>query len=78
MGLFDDENIKQMTENFLSFKGFDIKTEAGVKNAIEWLKKAKGNDMFYNEASGIPEQDAFDQVVGEMRRNTMLEYLKKK
>ena len=78
MGLLDDDNIKQMTEDFLSFKGFDLGTDTGVKKAIKWLEQADGNDMFYRESSGIPEEDAFDSMVGEMRRSTMLEYLKRK
>ena len=68
---------KRMTEDFMAFKGFDINTASGRRKAISWLEKAEGNDMFFSSAEGWTEdQLAFDNIIGEMRRGTMLEYLK--
>ncbi len=55
MDLFD---IKQMTESFMEFKGFDIRTEKGRKEAIKWLEKTDGIDMFYTDAPDYNEGEA--------------------
>lgn len=73
MDLFD---IKQMTESFMEFKGFDIRTEKGRKEAIKWLEKTDGIDMFYTDAQDYNEgEDLFDKTIGAMRKSMMLEYL---
>lgn len=73
----DDYSPKSITEEFMAFKGFDISTKAGRKEAIEWLEKASGNDMFFLSAEGwTEEQLEVDNFIGEMRRGTMLDYLK--
>ena len=54
---------------FLSSKGFDIKTLEGLKKTLHWLQVADGDDLMY----GLPSGDDFDKMVGEMRRPMLIE-----
>lgn len=54
---------------FLTSKGFDIKSPDDLKKALHWLQVADGDDLMYGEPSG----DDFDKMVGEMRRPMLIE-----
>lgn len=54
---------------FLTSKGFDIKSPDDLKKALHWLQVADGDDLMYGEPSG----DDFDIMVGEMRRPMLIE-----
>ena len=54
---------------FLTSKGFDIKSPDDLIKALHWLQVADGDDLMYGEPSG----DDFDKMVGEMRRPMLIE-----
>ena len=76
LDFFDENMTKQMTESFMAFKGFNITTPDSIKVAIKWLENATGNDVFFSASHTTnPDDDAFDQAVGSMNRESRLHAL---
>lgn len=49
---------------FLSSKGFDTSTEAGLEKTLTWLRTTDGDNLMYGEGTG----DEFNKMVGECVR----------
>lgn len=58
----------QANLEFISNKGFDADTAAGLKSALKWLKIVDGDELRYGE----PDGDRFDRSAGELRRNMLI------
>ena len=72
----DDQFVAELGEaadQFLTEKGFDLNSLAGLKAAQAWLENAKVEDAFYSEG---PIENAIDWHVGEARIAAMLKVVK--
>jgi hypothetical protein len=58
----------QANLEFISNKGFDANTAAGLKSALKWLKIVDDDEILYGEPTGDP----FDRSAGELRRNMLI------
>ena len=55
----------QANLEFISNKGFNADTAAGLKSALKWLKIVDGDELLYGEPAGDP-------FAGELRRNMLI------
>ena len=58
----------QANLEFITNKGFDADTAAGLKSALKWLKIVDGDELLYDEPAGDP----FDRSAGELKRNMLI------
>ena len=58
----------QANLEFISNKGFDADTAAGLKSALKWLKIVNGDELLCGEPAGDP----FDSSADELRRNMLI------
>ncbi len=58
---------------FLTTKGFDIKTMAGLQQAKEWLETADPDELMLGEPTG----DAFDIQMGSLRRGMLIKTIER-
>ena len=74
----DDEFVQdlgEITDHFLTEKGFNLSTLSGLKAAQKWLEEAKVEDAFWTEG---PIDNAIDWHIGEARIAAMLKVVKKR
>ena len=64
----------QANLEFISNKGFDADTAAGLKSALKWLKIVDGDELLYDGPVGDP----FNRSAGELRRNMLLHSVRMK
>lgn len=54
--------------DFISYKGFDVKSVNSLRNAKKWLETADADELLYGEPAGDP----FDIMMGNMRRGMLI------
>ena len=74
MGLTPEEYISKQDQHqvnlqFIASKGFDVKTPAGLEEALAWLKTTDPDNLLYGKPTGDP----MDIQMGALRRPMLIE-----
>jgi len=59
----------QLNLQFVASKGFDVKAQSGLEEALAWLKTTDPDNLLYGEPTGDP----FDVRMGALRRSMLIE-----